>query len=337
MEMVSVIIPAYNSQLYIVGALQSVLRQTIQDLEVIVVDDGSTDDTFALVSDIAALDARVAVHRQPNSGRPSCARNAGISKARGEFICLLDADDEWHPAKLERQLKVAHEHDTAGVVFTDRQFFTVSPDVDAEEPYLRQTHYLERIGAEAMAKHSGGVYLSGDSLARQMLLGTGLVGAHSSTIMIRRAILETHDLRFREDVIVAEDTDLFIRMARVTRFAFLDEALSFHRRTPGSISRRTKDRQYAADGLATLVPLMEELEDSLSTFEKRELRDSLADAWLRLGQRAWNGGLKQEARSLFLKSAKVHPRPSAYIYFAKTSIPLPWIRAYRTWRWGTTD
>jgi len=101
--MVSVIIPAYNAAPFIEGALRSALDQTYKHLEVVVVDDGSQDDTAARVEAVAAEDARVVLLRQENAG-VAAARNLAISHARGTFIAPLDADDRWHPTKLEREV-----------------------------------------------------------------------------------------------------------------------------------------------------------------------------------------------------------------------------------------
>jgi glycosyltransferase involved in cell wall biosynthesis len=102
--LVSVIVPAYNAASTVQETLRSVLAQTVALIEVIVVDDGSTDDTAAAVDDIAAHDPRVRLERQPQSG-VAIARNRAIQSASGEFIAPMDADDLWHPAKLERQLE----------------------------------------------------------------------------------------------------------------------------------------------------------------------------------------------------------------------------------------
>jgi glycosyltransferase involved in cell wall biosynthesis len=102
--LVSVIVPAYNAASTVRETLRSVLAQTVTRIEVIVVDDGSTDDTAMAVADIAAQDPRVRLERQPQGG-VAAARNHAIECASGEFIAPMDADDLWHPAKLERQLK----------------------------------------------------------------------------------------------------------------------------------------------------------------------------------------------------------------------------------------
>src|SRR5436190_1570422 len=100
MPQVSVIVPAFNAGRTISAALASVFAQTYRDFEVIVVDDGSTDDTAAR---IAEWGDRVLYVRQPNGG-PARARNTGIGRSRGRLVAFLDADDVWLPEKLERQV-----------------------------------------------------------------------------------------------------------------------------------------------------------------------------------------------------------------------------------------
>jgi glycosyltransferase involved in cell wall biosynthesis len=103
--LVSVIIPAYNSDAFIAEAIESVLAQTYQDLELIVVDDGSTDDTVDAATRALANDSRGRVLSFPNGG-PAVARNRGLNAARGTLIAMLDSDDRWLPDKLEKQAAV---------------------------------------------------------------------------------------------------------------------------------------------------------------------------------------------------------------------------------------
>src|SRR5712692_6205416 len=99
-DMISCIVPVFNGERYLAEALESILKQSYRPLEIIVVDDGSTDGTANVV---ARYGAKVRCLRQPNSG-PAIARNLGLSAATGEFVAFLDADDLWHPEKLERQM-----------------------------------------------------------------------------------------------------------------------------------------------------------------------------------------------------------------------------------------
>jgi glycosyltransferase involved in cell wall biosynthesis len=109
---VSVVVPAHDAAATVADAIRSVLAQTRPADEIVVVDDGSTDDTVAVVRSFGGA---VRLVSQPQSG-PSSARNAGAAATTGEWLAFLDADDAWHPAKLERQLRVA---DHAAIVATD--------------------------------------------------------------------------------------------------------------------------------------------------------------------------------------------------------------------------
>ncbi|MEF3128723.1 glycosyltransferase family A protein [Rhizobium leguminosarum] len=101
--LVAVVIPAFNASTYIERTLRSAMRQTYAALEIIVVNDGSTDDTAKLVEQIAASDSRIRLLSTPNRG-VAAARNTGIEASSGRFVAFLDADDLWHPTKIEKQV-----------------------------------------------------------------------------------------------------------------------------------------------------------------------------------------------------------------------------------------
>ncbi len=109
--LVSVIVPCYNAAPFVEATIGSVLRQTWPELEVMAVDDGSTDTTYQLLQAIAARDSRVKpMQLSRNHGSPAAPRNAGVAAARGEWVAFLDADDLWHPNKLEIQMRVLAQH-----------------------------------------------------------------------------------------------------------------------------------------------------------------------------------------------------------------------------------
>ena len=103
-DLVSVVMPVYNAAAWLPRAVESVLAQSHRNLELVAVDDGSHDDSLAILRGFAQADARVRVQRQPANGGVAAARNAALAAARGNYVAFLDADDWWHPAKLERQL-----------------------------------------------------------------------------------------------------------------------------------------------------------------------------------------------------------------------------------------
>src|SRR4030067_1245470 len=119
MPQISVIIPCFNSGKYLRECLDSVLSQTSQDFEVIVVDDGSTDDTPSIIK---SYGSRVRLIRQDNKG-PSSARNAGIKIAQGNYIAFQDADDVWLPRKLELQYRFLQENPPYLWVYSDMSTF----------------------------------------------------------------------------------------------------------------------------------------------------------------------------------------------------------------------
>jgi glycosyltransferase involved in cell wall biosynthesis len=113
---ISVIIPAYNASSYIVETIESVLNQTYQNIEIIVVDDGSTDDTVAIVNERFPS---VSIFHQENSGGCSSPRNKGIELATGAFINVFDADDRMLPDKLESQMAFLESNPIVDIVFCD--------------------------------------------------------------------------------------------------------------------------------------------------------------------------------------------------------------------------
>lgn len=114
---VSVVIPCFNAARFLQRSIESVVGQTHRDLELIVVDDGSTDDSVAVAREMASTDARVRVHVLSERRGVAAARNAGLEVARGKYVAFLDADDWWMPAKLEKQLAAAAAR-AAGLVYS---------------------------------------------------------------------------------------------------------------------------------------------------------------------------------------------------------------------------
>ncbi len=108
--LISIVTPCYNSAAYIEATVNSILNQTITDWELLLVDDGSTDDTVQIISQLAARDNRISFFQQPQNLGPATARNRGIEQARGNYLTFIDADDLWFPEFLERSFKAAQTH-----------------------------------------------------------------------------------------------------------------------------------------------------------------------------------------------------------------------------------
>jgi GT2 family glycosyltransferase len=226
-DTVSVIIPTHNRAPQLLRAVRSVLEQSHQDLEVLVVDDESTDDTRAVVE--AIDDTRVRYLWQPNAG-PAAARNNGLRHSRGDYIALLDDDDEWLPWKIEAQIKVLQAFPDAGLVWTDMMAVDTAGNT-VHDSYLTKRYtgyyYLDRerdfferrplrriwpdcppAVADAPA-YLGQVYL-------QMFMGSLML---ESTVLIRR---ERQVATGEFDEAFSAGYDYFLRACLHGNVAFLD-------------------------------------------------------------------------------------------------------------------
>src|SRR5437773_3361686 len=184
--LVSVVIPTFNSADYLAQAIQSVLVQTYQDFEIIVVDDASTDHTEEVLRPFAK---RICYVRQDRGG-PSVARNRGILQARGEMIAFLDADDVWRPTKLARQVEFLDYYPEACLVYTD---FTRGPQPGSNNESRLQA-FKPRDSTQAF----------------QGLLEENFIA--TPTVMVRRSALARSGL-FDPKLRGSEDLDLWLRLA----------------------------------------------------------------------------------------------------------------------------
>jgi glycosyltransferase involved in cell wall biosynthesis len=221
LPLVSVVIPAYNAARYLEEAVRSVLEQTITDLEVIVVNDGSTDDTSAVARRIA--DPRVRVIDRPNGG-VSRARNTGIEAARGTYIALLDADDTMLPDNLEVKITAL---ETAGAdwVFSDIW------RCDAE---------MQPLGPPEQG--------ADDDVLRPILTGRGSpVPGISSNLLVHRRCFDG-GIRFDPALSNAADQDMVLALGRAHSCKRVPRPLAKYRTLPGSMSRNValfqKDHLY---------------------------------------------------------------------------------------------
>ena len=231
---VSVVIPTFNRAHAVVDAIGSVLAQRFTDLELIVVDDGSTDDTAVRVG--AVSDPRLRYLRCRHAG-VSAARNFGARSARGDLLAFLDSDDLWRPDKLLCEVAVLARHPEVDAVFSDlekRHGDRVYPS------FMRETAvFSRRLGA---ASYPDGLVLS----AREMhLCLLEEVPIKPSALTLRRQAFE-HAGGFDEGWSSSEDWEFLLRFARSHRFAYVDRPLTVLFISPDSLHVVDQSRGEAA-------------------------------------------------------------------------------------------
>ncbi len=214
MPQFSVVIPTYNRSREVQRAIESVLRQTLGDFEVLVMDDGSSDDTKDAVARYE--DSRVRYVWEENSGGPARPRNRGVALATGEWVCFLDADDWWQPSKLEAC--ASRIGPAVDVLYHD---MTIVTDVST----LR-------------VRGSVGSWQVVSPVFEHLLMGGNALA--TSSVVARRSLLSAVG-GFDESrrMIAAEDYNLWLRLAKRTdKFLYVDESLGYYLDNDSGISRK---------------------------------------------------------------------------------------------------
>jgi glycosyltransferase involved in cell wall biosynthesis len=213
MPKVSVIITTYNYGQYIIEAIRSVLNQTFEDFEVIIVDDGSSDKTYEIVSHM--MDERIEYLYQENRG-VSYARNAGLDVSRGQYICFLDADDLWLPWKLAVQIKTIEAYPLAGIIYAD--MFLINVD---------GSKILGLFLSQTKREPPHGKVL--DKLVDRFF-------GYPSTLMIKREVFDKVG-KFDETLKNCQDYDWLLRAAGQFEFEVVTLPLTKYRIHAGQLSR----------------------------------------------------------------------------------------------------
>jgi len=234
LPLVSVVTASYDMGHYLPQAVNSVLAQSYPNVEVVVVDDGSRDDTPAVCEQFRG-NPRVIVHRQANGGQAS-AKNKGVQLARGEFIAFLDADDLWKPDKLKLQMPLFDGRPHVGVVYSD----------------------YEMMDGEGRPIHKNPTHMHRGRISGRLLIENFV---SFPTAVVRRECLERHgvfDLGFGMGI----DYDLWLRLSAHYEFDFVPEPTIRYRIWEGQMSKNYRKRYQSAIGIMqrfldahpTLVP-----------------------------------------------------------------------------------
>lgn len=303
--LVSVVVPVRNGLAFICEAIESVLAQAIDSLEVVVVNDGSTDGDYET---LAHTDPRIRVFHLAGNG-VSAARNHGVQAARGELIAFLDADDVWLPGKLAAQLRYMTAHPEVGVVFGGFLKWEAGPD-GAFAPaasLVRDCSSLER----AEPSRSGWLYT-------RLLMGL-LVGMN--TAMVRRSVVQAIG-GFNVSLRQGEDCDFWLKASRVAEMHALDGAVALYRIHPASAMHR-----LAKDNALSSVLQASQLRWGLSGPNGDRLGDAvfqrrLAEIQFDHGYAHYWEGSRVVARRSFRKALGAGFRPGrCAAYLALSSLP----------------
>ncbi|MCL5030224.1 MAG: glycosyltransferase family 2 protein [Bacteroidetes bacterium] len=207
--LVSVVIPAYNVEKFIGETLRSVLNQTYNNYEIIVVDDSSRDQTASVVNQFIQLDKRIKYFKIEHSGRPAVPRNFGISKASGELIAFLDSDDLWKKNKLAEQVLFLEKY--PGLIFIYSMSVTFG-DVNLFSPFYEVLPLLNKA-----ARTKEDLLKKGNSIT-------------CSSVLIRSDYLKKVN-GFDEDpkLKAVEDYDLWIRLSEFGKFGFIPRIHTYYR------------------------------------------------------------------------------------------------------------
>lgn len=289
---VSVIIPAYNAARHIAEALDSVLAQDYPALEVIVVDDGSADETVDIV---ARYGAPVRLLRQANAGA-AAARNRGLEAASGAYIAFLDADDVWLPGKLAAQIAYMEDHSEIGLTCGRWLVWhadgagafpepgSLAPSASASEP------------VRLVAERSGWLY-------HQLLLD---VIVWTSTVVVRHEIAQRIG-GFDEDFRRGQDYDYWLRASRLTPIHTLDRPLALYRQHADNITRKCPERNYAIEVIDGALARWGSLGPDGTAPDPGALRDRRVRLWLGYAHQQLRANRADAALRAYLRALSSRP------------------------------
>jgi hypothetical protein len=325
--LVSVVIPTYNRMRQTIAAVESVLAQTYSCIEIIVVNDGSTDGSGEALERFiceVSTDSRPTFFVSQTNQGVSAARNAGVARARGKYIAFLDSDDVWLPEKLERQVAALQRlGDQCAVCFTDARLVN-GEGMDVTSFQVHRRHYQQLTGIDHGATSS---------------LAHSFAGFWLSTILV-----ETEALRriggFKADITFAEDRDLNFRLSLHTAIGYLNEPLVRLDRSPsppGSSCRPWDDKDVQ---FLQQQHMMEEwlgIGQTLSPDVRRIVKRTLGA--LHSQQANWHleNSRYREARQAATRAVRYKSHPGTLLKFALTWLapPLAKVVAPRTRPTGT--
>ena len=331
--LVSVIIPTFNRAYCLGNAIESVRTQTHQNTEIIVLDDGSTDETRDIIERLYANDLRVRYFFHENRG-VTATRNRGISLARGDYVALLDSDDTWSSWKLELQLACMERCPQIGMVWTDMEAVGPAGDLvslsylramySGYDWFPRNEHLFPQSFALSEIVPGLGPIVDGRKLYTGQIFSQMIMGnlVHTSTVLLRRERLEKVRGFNEEFRISGEDYDFHLRTCREGPVGFIDTAtISYRIGMPDRLSGDEYKTHIAMNCLKTVRPWIEEKRSEIK-LSNRMIRLRLAEVYAWVGQELLNAGDGSQARLHLYKALRHQPwQLGAWKILALASLP----------------
>ena len=292
MPKVSVIVPVYNAEKYLQECVDSILNQTLSDLELILVDDGSTDSSPALCDHYVAQDARVKVIHKPN-GRAASARNAGLRTAMGEYVAFVDSDDWISPDMYEKMLQTG-----ADVTLCDYVRFQGEKEFPFTQPNVAAGFYNKSQIREKIYPH-----LVMDGIEYPITISNW-------AMLIKRDIIVKNHLSYREDILISEDAPFGSEVLYCAdSFAYLKcERFYYYRMTEGSASKTYKPWWWDSS-----LKINEETENFFSKCEDYDFTQQIKSNMFYLARAEiyyilCNQELSRKEQNQRIKAVMEHPR-----------------------------
>ena len=292
MTKVSVIIPSYNCGRFISDAITSVLNQSYKDCEIIVIDDGSTDNTREVLSKFIE-GGNITYLYQTNQG-VGAARHSGIMASTGEYITFLDADDTLTKDSIEKRLVFALQHPEVGLVFSDYFHQRSESDTTISD----HSHLIKRF-PNVIYHNPEGIIFSGnieDYFEVPFNIWTG-------TVLVKREVFEKVG-RFRTDVRITDDRDMWIRISEHFRIGYLNSALAYYKHFRGNLTTSVPAK-YFGERLSFLQDLLTRYRNNRKIYIV--IRERLEFAHNDIGFYYYNHDKRMKAISYFIRSLYYNP------------------------------
>jgi glycosyltransferase involved in cell wall biosynthesis len=294
---VSVIIPVHNSERCIEMTIRSALASRDIDLEVVAVDDGSTDQSAEIIR--AIDDPRIVLLRTPASGGPARPRNIGIAHARAPYVALLDADDLLKPDKLSAAVAELDRHPEAAFTFGD--FETIDGEGRTIKPSVHVgKRALGELAAGGRALENGWRLITG-SVLRRALLDHNFIG--TSSVVLRKSVLASVGV-FDETLVFAEDNDLWFRLAyHCTHALYWEKVGNSYRIAPGSLTFEATAR----DRWDRITVFRREKQRRQDRSDRARLDTKIAQDFARLGYLYRRRSERWRAATAFARALLIRP------------------------------